>query len=85
LPLRRFDPTNYQTVFDMTFPLGSNPFASPLKLYEVANNTHVKIVATGEVILFDHPDGLYSVCYDKDGALCHCYIAEEVQIVKGFQ
>lgn len=67
----------------MTIVLGSNPLAFR-KLYEVANNTHVKIVSTGEVILFHRPDGLYSVCTNKQGELCHCYINEEVQIVKGF-
>jgi hypothetical protein len=57
-----------------------------VKLYEVPNKSHVKIVGdeNGEVFLFDHPDGMYSVCFDKAGTLVHIYIMQEVEIVKGF-
>lgn len=68
----------------MTFPLGINPFTAPKKLYEVANKSYVRPIKTNEVFFFDHPDGLYSVCYDEAGNLVHLYIAEEVEIVKGF-
>ena len=57
-----------------------------MKLYEVPNKSHVKIVGddSGEVFLFDHPDGMYSVCFDKAGTLVHIYIMQEVEIVEGF-
>jgi len=56
-----------------------------MKLYEVPNKTHVKIVGdeTGEVFLFDHPDGMYSVCTDSKGNLVHIYIMQEVEIAEG--
>jgi hypothetical protein len=68
----------------MTFPLGRNPFAGTLKLYEVANGSYVQPDGTDEVFLFHRPDGLFSVCTDKDGNLVHLYINHEVKIMKGF-
>ena len=57
-----------------------------MKLYEVPNGTHVKILdACPQVIVFfERPDGSYSVCQDKDGQLVHAYISCEVEIVEGF-
>ena len=57
-----------------------------MKLYEVPNKTHVKIVGddSGEVFFFDHPDGMYSFCRDSKGNIVHIYISQEVEIVEGF-
>jgi hypothetical protein len=56
-----------------------------MKLYEVPNKTHVKVVGgTDEVFFFDHPDGMYSVCNDANGNLVHLYIMQEVEIAEGF-
>jgi hypothetical protein len=57
-----------------------------MKLYEVPNGTHVKILdaCPQEIVFFERPDGSYSVCQDKDGQLVHAYISCEVEIVEGF-
>lgn len=68
----------------MTFPLGQNPFATPIPLYEVANRTHVRVADTGETFFFDHIDGMYSYCLNKDNQVVHLKAWTEVNIVKGF-
>lgn len=46
-----------------------------MKLYELPRNTKFKIVFDGKadsnVYLLDHIDGMYSLCYNKDGEICH--------------
>jgi hypothetical protein len=42
-------------------------------------------VVTGEVVFFDHIDGMYSFCRDKDGEIVHLAAWTEVEVVDGFE
>lgn len=65
-----------------------------MKLYEVPNNTQVRIVTTedpppgalptwvGQVILFNHIDGMYSYCTDEDNHVVHLKAWTEVDILE---
>ena len=39
----------------------------------------------GEVITFDHIDGMYSLCFDSNGDYVHVRAWEEVELVEGTQ
>ena len=64
-----------------------------MKLYNVPNNTMVRVVAhegapldarvvgQGEVVKFHHVDGMYSYCHDKDGNVIHLAAWTDVEIV----
>ena len=64
-----------------------------MKLYEVPRNTKIRIVDDekappahrdfdkGEVLLFDHIDGMYSFCYDQAGKVVHLAAWAEVEVV----
>jgi hypothetical protein len=52
------------------------------ELYRIPRNTYIRV---GEsVLLFDHLDGMYSFCTDKDGNVHHIAAWAEVEIVDGF-
>lgn len=65
-----------------------------MKLYEVPNNTKVRIIETpnlppsavdikeNEVLKFFHIDGMYSYCKNEEGKLVHPAAWTEVEIVK---
>lgn len=46
-----------------------------MKLYELPRNTKFRFLHEGapkdEVYLLDHIDGMFSLCYNKDGEICH--------------
>lgn len=54
-----------------------------MKLYDVPRNTRVRVLEGEERIevLFDHIDGMYSYCKDKDGNIIHLAAWTEVEIV----
>ena len=54
-----------------------------MKLYELPRNTYFTIEDDPQqkVYLFDHIDGMYSVCYDGDVAF-HLFAWIDVQIVR---
>lgn len=63
-----------------------------MKLYEVSRKTLVKLLedtpgppyhrnfSQGEKILFDHTDGMYSLCRDMEGHIVHLPAWTEVEI-----
>lgn len=51
-----------------------------MKLYEVPRNSYIKL-GNGEVYFFDHIDGMYSYCKDKEGNVLHFAAWSEVEIV----
>jgi hypothetical protein len=53
-----------------------------MKLYDVPRHTQVRILATNEVLLFEHIDGMYSVCKYPDGHVVHHAAWTEVEIVE---
>ena len=65
-----------------------------MKLYDVPNNTKVRVLAEikvppaappinkGDVIDFGHIDGMYSYCHNSEGELVHLVAWAEVEIVK---
>lgn len=66
-----------------------------MKLYDVPRETYVKVLENalvppgspkinkGDVIFFDHLDGMYSLCLDKDKKYyLHLSASAEVEIVK---
>ena len=64
-----------------------------MKLYEVPNNTRVKIlqaevpppgglhIDVGQNVFFHHIDGMYSYCIDNKGNVVHLKAWTEVEIV----
>lgn len=59
-----------------------------MKLYEVPNKTKVRFIGedmVDEVFFFDHIDGMYSYCLDKDKNVHHFAAWAEVEIVKSTQ
>ena len=48
-----------------------------MKLYEVPRKTWVRLV-NGDLIFFDHIDGMYSYCKTQDGQVCHISASTEV-------
>ena len=64
-----------------------------MKLYNVPNNTLVRVVlpegappdarmvGEGEIVKFHHVDGMYSYCHDKDGNVVHLAAWTDVEIV----
>lgn len=65
-----------------------------MKLYEVPKGSHVQLLETptippvhtelrkDDILYFDHIDGMYSYCIDKDGFTVHPAAHTEVLIVK---
>lgn len=65
-----------------------------MKLYEVPRNTKIRILNNArvppvhrdfenkEVLDFRHVDGMYSLCYDKDGLPVHLIATAEVEIIE---
>ena len=55
----------------------------PIKeLYKVQPKTWVEIVATKDVLFFDHLDGMYSYCKDIAGNIIHLAAWAEVHPLK---
>jgi hypothetical protein len=50
-----------------------------MKLYEVPKNTNI-VLEDGTELLFKTIDGMYSVCYTKEGELAHLAAWTEVTI-----
>ena len=65
-----------------------------MKLYEVPNNTKVQLlekpiipsgaisVDKGDIIYFNHIDGMYSHCIGKNNSLVHIGATTEIKIVE---
>jgi len=52
-----------------------------MNLYEAPPKTWVKVEQNKEVLFFDHLDGMYSYCKDKNGNVVHLAAWTEVEIV----
>ena len=64
------------------------------KLYNVPRETKVKLMEnpgvpvgskqlkTGDVLMFDHVDGMYSYCITEDGEIVHPAAWTKVEIIK---
>ncbi len=52
------------------------------ELYKVAPKTWVELVATKDVLFFDHLDGMYSYCKDMMGNIIHIAGWAEVHPLK---
>lgn len=53
-----------------------------MKLYELAKRKiWVREVDTGLEFLFDHIDGMYSFCKDRDGNIIHPAAWTEVEVI----
>jgi len=65
-----------------------------MKLYQVPNNTIVRLKSTesgppasiepevGEEYMFKHCDGMYSLCYDSKSNIVHLPAWSEVEVVE---
>ncbi len=65
-----------------------------MKLYEIPKGTHAQLLETptvppvhtelreNDILFFDHLDGMYSYCVDKDGFIVHPAANTEVLIIK---
>jgi hypothetical protein len=42
-----------------------------IRLYELKKGAKIDAAGTGELITFDHVDGMYSYCTTADGRVCH--------------
>lgn len=49
-----------------------------MKLYEVPPQSYIKLVPDGDLFFFDHVDGMYSLCYDKDKNRLHLSASTEI-------
>ena len=49
-------------------------------LLDIPNNTWVRL-KNGEIILFDHIDGMYSYCTTMEGAVIHLRFDTEVEVL----
>ena len=49
-----------------------------MKLFEVPNQSYIKLVPDGDLFFFDHLDGAYSYCLDKDKNVVHLSASTEV-------
>ena len=57
-----------------------------VKLYDVPRNSFVRVIGdrSKTVLLFHHIDGMYSLCEDRTGRVCHIPAWANVKIVTGF-
>ena len=65
-----------------------------MNLFEVPEGCKIRLVDTGlappshrhfeesEVLTFSHIDGMFSLCFDKDGQPVHLFAGAEVEIVE---
>jgi len=65
-----------------------------MRLYEVPRNSRIRVnsnkdhppahrnFAAGEELTFSHIDGMYSLCYDKDGHPVHLSAMADVEVLK---
>ena len=54
-----------------------------MKLYEVPRNTRIRVPAMdNEELMFDHIDGMYSVCRDKTGEIVHLNAFTDVEVLE---
>jgi len=56
-----------------------NESETSMKLYEVPRNTRI-VLEGGTELMFDHIDGMYSVCYTDSGSIVHLAAWTEVTI-----
>ena len=66
-----------------------------MKLYNVKPQTWVRIISNnknpiasiptqeGDIVFFDHLDGAYSYCRNKDGHIVHLGAMTEIEIIEG--
>ena len=52
-----------------------------MKLYNVPNNTRVRVAGTETIVNFHHIDGMYSLCTLDNGDITHLHAWQEVEIV----
>ena len=52
-----------------------------MKLYEIPGSSKIRLVGETTVYLFDHIDGMYSICYNNEGQVVHLVAWAEVEIV----
>jgi hypothetical protein len=52
-----------------------------MELYKVPNHTKIRVVSSGEELMFYHVDGMYSYCLNKDKEVIHLVAWEDVEIV----
>lgn len=65
-----------------------------MKLYSTPKNTYVRVLDEESpsppysleinkdiIFLFKHIDGMFSLCYDLSGNICHMFAGTEVEIV----
>lgn len=68
------------------------------ELYKVPNGAIIKVgpdepripigshhIKKEEILYFSHIDGMYSLCYDIEGNVCHLAAFEKVEIVEDFE
>jgi len=53
-----------------------------MKLYELPRISFFKVVGDETMYLFDHIDGMYSVCYTLENELFHLAAHTEVELVE---
>jgi len=51
------------------------------KLHEVPRQSVIRVMGLENQFIFDHIDGMYSVCYDESGDLCHIAAFTEVEVL----
>ena len=64
-----------------------------MKLYEISRNTRVRVInpegvppgapviSKGDIVFFDHIDGMYSYCKNDRGEVVHLAAWTEVEVV----
>ena len=62
-----------------------------MKLYDVPRNSMIRLLAKpvtpmvsvppDDVVRFSHVDGMYSLCYNNDGSICHPAAWTEVEVI----
>lgn len=55
-----------------------------MKMYMTPNRCHIRIIGdeSNQIFYFDHLDGLYSYCLDKDQNVVHLHCGTEVEVVR---
>lgn len=52
------------------------------RLYNVPNNTQIRIPGTKSILTFYHVDGMYSLCKTSNGETVHLAAWTEVEVVE---
>ena len=56
-----------------------------MKLYEAPRGSKIRVLGDideGNVLYFDHLDGMYSYCIDSEGNIVHLSASAEVEVIK---